>query len=297
MFRFLNLTLGGLSNGMIYAAVALALVMIWRATRIVNFAQGGMLMFTTFIAWDLDQVHGVNYWLSLVIAIAAGLGIGAIAERVLVRPVETGPPLNAVIVTLGLYIGLQDLAGMIWGNQQAHSYPPGYSLRGYRAGSRTLLFAPNDLYIVVAVGAVVLVLYVLFQQTPIGLKMRAAAHNPEIARLLGVRVGRLLTVGWALAAGLGALAGVLAAGTLPGYVTPSGPFDGLLVYGFTAAVIGGLDSPVGALLGGLVLGILLSYGDSYVDNNVEGMYALIILIGVLMVRPNGLFARVSARRV
>ena len=297
MFRFLNLTLGGVSNGMIYAAVALALVMIWRSTRIVNFAQGGMLMFTTFIAWDLEQVHGMNYWWALIIAIAAGVALGGISERVLVRPVETGPPLNAVIVTLGLYIFLQALAGMIWGNSQAHSYPPAYSLRGYRTGHRTLLFAPNDLYIVIAVTAVVVLLYLLFQQTPVGLRMRAAAHNPEIARLLGVRVGRLLTVGWALAAGLGALAGVLAAGTLPGYVVPAGPFDGLLVYGFTAAVIGGLDSPVGAVLGGLILGVLLSYGDSYVDNNVEGMYALLILIAVLMIRPNGLFSRVAARRV
>src|SRR5438874_1467362 len=146
MFRFVNLTLGGVSNGMIFAAVALALVMIWRATRIVNFAQGGMLMFTTFIAWDLEQVHGLDYWWALVVAIAAGLALGAVAERILVRPVENGPPLNAVIVTLGLLIFLQALAGMIWGNAQAHSYPPGFSIRGYRAGHRTLLFAANDLY-------------------------------------------------------------------------------------------------------------------------------------------------------
>jgi branched-chain amino acid transport system permease protein len=127
--------------------------------------------------------------------------------------------------------------------------------------------------------------------------MRAAAFNPEVARLLGVKVGRLLTLGWALAAAIGALAGVLAAGTQPGYVAPSGLFDGLLVYGFTAAVIGGLDSSVGAVIGGLVLGVLLSYADSYVSNNIEPMYALVLLIVVLMARPNGLFARTSARRV
>jgi len=297
MFRFLNLTLSGVSNGMIYAAVALALVMIWRATRIVNFAQGAMLMFTTFIAWDLAQRHGVNYWVALVVAMVSGLIVGGLAERLLVRPVETGPPLNAVIVTLGLFIFLQGLAGMIWGSSQAHSYPPGFSIVGYQVGNRTLLFAPNDLYIVIAVALLVLVLYLLFNQTPVGLRMRAAAFNPEVARLLGVRVGRLLTAGWALAAAVGALAGILAAGTQPGYVIPSGPFDALLVYGFTAAVIGGLDSPVGAVIGGLVLGILLSWADSYIDNNVEGMYALLILIGVLMVRPNGLFARQRVRRV
>jgi branched-chain amino acid transport system permease protein len=297
MFRFLNLTLNGVSLGMIYAAVALALVMIWRATRIVNFAQGGMLMFTTFIAWDLAQVHHVNYWVALVVAVAAGLVIGAVAERLLVRPVENGPPLNAVIVTLGLLIFLQALAGMIWGNAQAHSYPPAYSFIGYRAGSRTLLFSPNDLFIVIAVLVVVVALYLLFQRTPLGLRMRAAAFNPEVARLLGIRVGRLLTLGWALAAGLGGLAGVLAAGTTAGYVQPVGPFDALLIYGFTAAVIGVLDSPVGAVIGGLLLGILLSYGDDYVSNNIETMYALIILIAVLMVRPAGLFSRSSTRRV
>src|SRR3954469_19122210 len=155
MFRFLNLTLNGISIGMIYAAVALALVMIWRATRIVNFAQGGMLMFTTFIAWDLAQVHHVNYWLALVVAVVAGVVIGALAERLLVRPVENGPPLNAVIVTLGLLIFLQALAAMIWGNSQAHSYPPAYSFVGYKTGDRTLLFSPNDLFIVIAVAIAV----------------------------------------------------------------------------------------------------------------------------------------------
>jgi branched-chain amino acid transport system permease protein len=297
MFRFLNLTLSGVSSGMIYAAVALALVMIWRATRIVNFAQGGMLMFTTFIAWDLTEVHHVSYWISLVVALASGLVIGAVVERVFVRPVEGGPPLNAVIVTLGVLIGLQALAGMIWGNAQAHSYPPAYSIVGYRAGQRTLLFGPNDLYIVLSVVAAVALLWLLFQRTPIGLQMRAAAFNPEVARLLGVRVGRLLTVGWALAALIGALAGILAAGTQPGYVTPTGAFDSLLVYGFTAAVIGGLDSPVGAVVGGLLLGVLLSYADSYVSNNIETMYAFVILIAALMIRPNGLFSRASTRRV
>ncbi|MDQ1696919.1 MAG: branched-chain amino acid transport system permease protein [Frankiaceae bacterium] len=297
MFRFLNLTLNGVSLGMIYAAVALALVMIWRATRIVNFAQGGMLMFTTFIAWDLAQRHHINYWVALAVAVGAGLVIGAVAERLLVRPVENGPPLNAVIVTLGLLIFLQALAGMIWGNAQAHSYSPAYSIVGYSAGDRTLLFSPNDVYIVTAVLIVVVVLYLLFQRTSLGLQMRAAAFSPEVARLLGVRVGRLLTLGWAIAAALGALAGILAAGTQTGYVQTVGPFDALLVYGFTAAVIGGLDSPIGAVIGGLLLGIVLSYADSYVSNNIQTMYAFLILIAVLMVRPNGLFSRSAARRV
>jgi branched-chain amino acid transport system permease protein len=297
MFRFLNLTLNGITIGMIYAAVALALVMIWRATRIVNFAQGGMLMFTTFIAWDIAQVHHQSYWLALGVAVVSGLVVGGVAERVLVRPVENGPPLNAVIVTLGLLIFLQALAGMIWGNAQAHSYPPAYSFIGYKVGDRTLRFSPNDLFIVVTVLAVVIALYILFQRTSLGLRMRASAFNPEVARLLGIHVGRLLTLGWALAAGLGALVGVLVAGTSSGYVQPVGPFDALLVYGFTAAVIGGLESPAGAVVGGVLLGLLLSYANSYISNFITTMYALIALIAVLMLRPNGLFSRSSERRV
>jgi branched-chain amino acid transport system permease protein len=296
MTHFGVLALGGVSNGAVYAIVALALVMIWRATRIVNFAQGGMLMLTTFIAWDLEQVHNVNYWLTLVITLAIGLVFGALVERLLIRPVESGPALNPVIVTLGLLVLLEAVAGMIWGSTQQRSYAPGFSIRSYRAGHTALDFAPNDLYIVIAVLAVVLGLFLLFQRTPIGLRLRASAFNPEVARLLGVRVGRMLTLGWALAAAIGALAGLLIAGTQPGYVTPNG-FDGLLVYGFTAAVIGGLDSPAGAVVGGVGLGVVLSWLDDYVSSDIETMYVFLLLIVVLMIRPNGLFARSRVRRV
>src|SRR3954452_16248894 len=158
MFRFFNLSLNGVSLGMIYAAVALALVMIWRATRIVNFAQGGMMMFTTFIAWDLAQLHNLNYWVAGLVALISGLVIGAVSERVLVRPVENGPPLNAVIVTLGLLIFLQAFAGMIWGPTQSHSSPPAFDFRGYTVGSKHLFFSPNVLVIVLAVAVVVVLL-------------------------------------------------------------------------------------------------------------------------------------------
>ena len=294
MFRFLNLTLSGVSTGMIFAAVALALVMIWRATRIVNFAQGAMLMFTTFIAWDLAQEHGVNYWLALLIAMVAGFVLGGVSERLLVRPVETGPPLNAVIVTLGLFIFLQGLAGMIWGNAVAHSYPPGFSILDYRVGGRTLLFAPNDLFIVIAVLVVAGLLWLLFNQTAVGLRMRASAFAPEVARLLGVRVGRMLTLGWALAAVAGSLAGVLIAPSV--FVGPNN-FDAVLVFGFTAAVIGGLDSPPGAVIGGLALGLALNYIAGYMGSDLVTLGALVILMAVLMVRPDGLFTRTGARRV
>jgi branched-chain amino acid transport system permease protein len=291
----INLIIYGIANGAIYAAVALALVLIWRSTRIVNFAQGGMLMFTTFIAWELVVKHHQNYWLGLVVAMAAGLVLGAVVERVLVRPVENGPPLNPVIVTLGLLLILQAGAGMIWGNGLS-SYPPEFSLIDYHAGHQVIFFSNDLLFVVLAVAAIGLGLYLLFQRSALGLRMRASAFSPEVARLLGVKVGRMLTLGWALAAMIGALAGVLVAGTQPNYINPNG-FDGLLILGFTAAVIGGLDSAVGAVVGGTLLGVALSLLDNYVSNDIDSFFVLVLLLAVLMIRPNGLFAGSAARRV
>ncbi|HVT65906.1 MAG TPA: branched-chain amino acid ABC transporter permease [Mycobacteriales bacterium] len=292
---FLNLVIYGIANGTLYAAVALALVLIWRSTRIVNFAQGGMLMFTTFIAWDLVVKHGANYWLGLVVAMLAGFVLGGVSERVLVRPVEDGPPLNPVIVTLGLLLLLQAVAGMIWGNG-LDSFAPEFSLRYYSAGDQVILFSPDYLFIVIAVFVVLLGLYVLFQRSPLGLRMRASAFNPEVARLLGVRVGRMLTLGWGLAAMVGALAGVLIAGTQPDYMNPNA-FDPLLIFGFTAAIIGGLDSPVGAVAGGISVGVIQQLLDNYVSNDIDAFYVFLLLLVVLMIRPNGLFSRASVRRV
>jgi branched-chain amino acid transport system permease protein len=292
MGRFVDLTLSGLTAGAVYAAVALALVLIWRATRIVNFAQGGMLMITTFIGYTVIQ-HGGSYWLALLVAVLSGLVLGAVVELALIRPVERRQPLDAVVVTFGLLVLLQGLAGMIFGGTP-RSYPPAFSIRGFQVGGRRLLFAPNDLWVVLVVFAVMVVLAVVFRRTALGLRMRAAAFAPEVARLLGVRVGRMLTLGWALAAAVGALAGVLIAPST--FVSPTA-FDATLVYGFTAAVIGGLDSPPGAVIGGLSLGIALGYVSGYIGSDVVALGALVVLVGVLMVRPNGLFGHAAGRRL
>jgi branched-chain amino acid transport system permease protein len=254
MTKFIDFTLNGISTGAIYAAVALALVLIWRATRIVNFAQGAMLMITTFIASSVISSSG-SYWLGFAVALISGLLLGAVVERVLIRPVENGPPLNAVIVALGLYTLLVAVAGMIWGNSP-RSFPAAFSIRGYSVGGTRLLFAPNDTFIVLVVIAVALGLGLLFTRTSLGLRMRAAAFAPEVARMLGVRVGHMFTLGWALAAVAGALAGVLVA---PNVFLGPNNFDPILISGFVAAVLGGLDSPPGAVIGGLALGRALSY--------------------------------------
>jgi branched-chain amino acid transport system permease protein len=292
MTRFIDLTLNGISTGAIYALVALALVLTWRATRIVNFAQGGMLMITTFIASSAIASSG-SYWLGFAVALLCGLALGALVERGLMRRVEGGPPLNAVIVALGLLILLEALAGMIWGNTP-RSFPPAFSIRGYDVGGTLVLFSPNDTFTVLVVIAVAAGLAALFRGTALGLKMRAAAFQPEVARMLGVRVGRMFTLGWALAALVGSLAGLLVAPEV--FVGPN-QFDPILIFGFTAAVLGGLDSPVGAVVGGVVLGLALSYVSGYEGSSLVTLAALVILIAVLMIRPRGLFSSTQERRV
>jgi branched-chain amino acid transport system permease protein len=292
MTKFIDLTLNGISTGAVYAAVALALVLIWRATRIVNFAQGAMLMLTTFIASAVINSTG-SYVVGLLVALVCGLVLGALVELTLIRRVEHAPPLNAVIVTLGLYTLLVAVAGMIWGNTP-RSFPAAFSLRGYKVGHTTLLFTPNDTFIVIMVIAVAAALAVVFRATSLGLSMRAAAFAPEVARLLGVRVGRMFTVGWALAAVAGALAGVLVA---PSTFLGPNSFDPILIGGFVAAVLGGLDSPPGAVVGGLLLGLALSYVSGYEGSALVPLAALVILVVVLMVRPGGLFSSTQERRV
>jgi branched-chain amino acid transport system permease protein len=291
MQEFIEFTLGGISTGMIYAAIALSLVLIWRGTRILNFAQGGMAMFTTYLAL-LVVDHTGNYWLGFLVALAAGLVLGAVVERVMVRPVENKPPMNAVIVTIGLLILIEGVAGMIYGGQ-FKSFPPAFSIVGIKAGSVALGISRNDIFITAAVLIAAIALYAIFTYTRVGLRMRAAAFNPAVARLLGVRVGRVLTLGWALAGLIGALAGVLV--TPSTFLSPNS-MDSIFVYGFTAAVIGGLDSPVGAVIGGLFLGIVLTY-TGYLGSDVTLLFGLAALILVLMIRPSGLFSTTASRRV
>ena len=292
MVEFLQFTLSGIVFGMVYAAIALSLVLIWRGTRLLNFAQGGMAMLTTYVAIEvIYKTH--SYWAGFVVALVAGLVLGAICELTVVRPTTGKPELNAVIVTIGLLILIEGLAGILFGGQY-RSFPAAFSITGIKVGGTPIGVSPFDVFVAAAVLVTTLALAVVFRYTSAGLRMRAAAFNPTIARLSGIRVARVLTVGWALAGLLGALAGVL--------VTPStflypNSMDAIFVLGFTAAVIGGLDSPAGAVVGGLLLGVGLSYVGGYLGSNVTTLFALGILVLVLMVRPDGLFAGARLRRV
>ncbi|MEU7923873.1 branched-chain amino acid ABC transporter permease [Micromonospora sp. NPDC049801] len=292
MDRFVFLTVDGLSRGAVYAAFALALVLIWRAARVVNFAQGAMAVAAAYVAYSVSAATGV-YWLGFVVAIVAGLLLGALVDRVVMRHVDHASPLNPVIVALGLVLLIQAVLGMVYGNEFRPAEVP-FSRSALTVGGIAVL-SPYDLFVFATIAVVVSGLGWMFARTSIGLRMRAAAFAPEVSRLLGVNVGGMLTLGWALASGVGALAAMLVIPTELGLHPHA--MDLVFVSAFTAAVVGGLDSPPGAVVGGLAVGLLLSYVSGYAGSDLTPLAVLVLLLAVLLVRPGGLFAPVVARRV
>ncbi|HVC15499.1 MAG TPA: branched-chain amino acid ABC transporter permease [Acidimicrobiales bacterium] len=292
MQLFVNVLLSGVVQGMAFAVVALGLVLISRATGIVNFAQGAMGMFTTFIAFSL-LTNGLGYWPAFAATLAIGFAFGAVVERTLIRPLQGKPALNSVIVTIGLLVVLEGLAGSIWGNV-ARGFPAAFSQRGLVIGTTRVAFSQFDVFIVCAVALLVAAVVALFRWTDLGLRMRAAAFSPEVSRLLGVRVGRLFTLGWALACAAGSLAGLIVAP-----LSSFSPYymDLYLVYGFTAAVLGGLLSPAGAVVGGLATGLAIAFVGGYLGSDLQPIAALALLLLVLTLRPQGLFGTAEIRRV
>jgi branched-chain amino acid transport system permease protein len=293
---FAQQVVSGLASGGIYASVALALVIIYRSTGVVNFAQGEMATFTTFIAWTLID-HGLGYWgafaLTLLIAFVGGLAL----ERIVIRPVEQAPAVTIGILTIGLFIGLNGLMNWIW-SAEVRSFPPDRPFPTRTIDVGGVAISIQDLGIIGVTLGLVVVLWLLFQHTKLGLALRAAALDPGASRLVGVRVGWMLGLGWGLAAVLGAIAGLFTAAAFP----PLEPnmMRAVLIYAFAAAVVGGLTSPVGAVVGGLALGVTLNLLSAYVDfvgTQLRLPVALALILGVLLVRPAGLFGRVAVQRV
>lgn len=292
MYQFFATALSGLTLGAVYAAFGLALCLIWRSTRIVNFAQAPMAMITTYVALEIIQA-GHSYWLGFAAALVSGLVLGAVVERVVIRPVEGKPELNAVIVTLGLFVAIHGIAAIVFGSSYEAFRAP-FGVNGIEIGGRTIPITGFGIFTLAVVGAVMVALVLLFRFTDLGLRMRAAAFEPEVARLLGVNVKRMLTLGWALAAVVGSLSGLLIGG---GNLIHPAYMDSVVIYGFAAAVLGGLDSPAGSVVGGLVLGMALSFVSGYLGAELVSLTALLILMAVLLVRPGGLFGTTTARRV
>ena len=282
----------GLAQGSIYASLALALVLIYRATDVLNFAQGEMATFTTFIAWSL--MNHMSYWPAFALTLVIAFVGGAAVERIIIRPVEHRPEIVIVIVTIGLLIALNGLSGWIW-NPEIKAFDTPFSAGTTEIGDVVISY--QDLGVLgVCLGTVVL-LWVFFRFTTLGLVMRAVANSQDASRLLGVRVGWMLALGWGLAAVLGAVAGMMAAPSL--FLDPNLMLV-VLIYSFAAAVLGGIDSPVGAVVGGLILGVLINILGTYVDfigGELRLPAALAVLLITLLIRPQGLFGHKVVRRV
>jgi branched-chain amino acid transport system permease protein len=283
----------GIREGAIYAGLALALVIIYRSTRVINFAQGEMATFTTFICLSL-QNRGLTFWAAFPIVLAIAFGGGVAIERVIIRPIENASVITNVIVTLGLALLLNGLMVQIWGGAERQFNGP-FSTRTINVGSVPI--SVQDIGIVVVSLALVVVLGLFFRFTKLGLGLRAAAVNPDSSRLVGIRVGWMLAFGWGLAAVLGAVAGMMVAPVV--FLDPN-MMQTILLYAFAAAVLGGLDSPVGAVVGGLLLGVTITMLGRYVGfvgATLRLPAALLLILLVLLVRPAGLFGRVAVRRV
>ncbi len=293
MTEFAQQIVGGLATGSIFASLALALVLIYRSMNVVNFAQGEMAMLSTFVAWQLVSM-GVPMWIAFAITLVLAFVGAFVIERVVIRPVERAPQLTIVIVCLGLLIVCNGIAGWIWG-YTVKSFPSPFPPTSIIVGGVSLSL--QDLGVIGVSLATLLAIYLLFQKTKLGLAMRAAALYPEQSRLMGIRVSWMLAIGWGLAAVVGAVSGIMIAPVV--FLDPN-MMQSVLVYAFAAAVLGGIESPVGAVIGGLLLGVILALVGTYVDfigTNLRLPAAFAIIVLVLLVRPAGLFGRVHVRRV
>ena len=279
----------GLATGGIYASVALALVMIYQATHLVNFAQGELAMFSTYIAWSLIQA-GMPYWAAFFLTVIGAFVLGVVIERVIVRPVEEAPILSVVIVFIGLLVILNSLAGWIF-SYTIKPFPSPFPADPLFGNSYV---SSHELGSIGITLVVLLLLFAFFRFTPLGLAMRAAAQNPVSSRLVGIRVGWMLALGWGLAGAIGSVAGMLVAPTV--FLEPN-MMAGILLYAFAAALLGGIDSPGGAVLGGFIVGVLENVVGSILGTELKLTVALVLIVGVLVIRPAGLFGKVHVTRV
>jgi len=290
---FVQQVVSGLATGGIYASLALALVMIYQATDVVNFAQGEMAMFSTYLAWSLLQA-GLPYWVTFFATVAIAFVGGLLIERVVIRPVENAPILTIVIVTLGLLVILNSVAGWIYSYIQK-PFPSPFPSKPIQMGN--IFFGAHDVGEISVTLIVLLLLFLFFRYTTLGLAMRAAAQNPVSSRLCGIRVSWMLGLGWGLAAAFGAIAGMMVAPIV--FLDPN-MMGGIQLYAFAAATVGGFTSPLGAVVGGLLVGVtenLVGTYVSFIGTELKLTVALAMIIIVLLVRPTGLFGRTTVRRV
>ncbi len=289
MDAFLHQVLAGLATGGIYASVALALVMIYQATHLVNFAQGEMAMCCTYIAWSLIEA-GTPYWAAFFLTVGIAFVLGVVIERVIIRPVGSGSVLSVVVVFIALLVIINSVTGWIFSftiKTFPSPFPSELGLGKY--------MSPHEVGAIGVTLVVLVLLYAFFRFTPLGLAMRAAAQNPESSRLVGIRVGWMLALGWGLAAAVGSIAGMMVAPIV--FLDPN-MMGGVLLYAFAGALVGGIDNPWGAVFGGFLVGVLENVlGAFVIGNELKLAVALVLIIGVLTVKPSGFFGKVHVTRV
>jgi branched-chain amino acid transport system permease protein len=290
MDALLHQIFSGIANGCIYGSIGLALVMIYQSTHHINFAQGELATFSTFIAWALIQ-QGWPYWGAFFVTLAISFTAGVLVQRIVVRPFEKAPVLTNVIVFIGLLVIFNSLAGWIF-DYTIKAFPSPFPQKSALA---TVYFSAHELGSAGVMLCVLAVLFFFLRYTPLGLAMRAAAQNPESARLVGIRVSWMLALGWGLASAIGAVAGMMVAPIV--FLDPN-MMAGILIYGFAAALLGGIDHPGGAVVGGLIVGVLENLLGAYViGTELKLTVALVLIVGTLTLRPNGLFGRNVVTRV
>ena len=290
MEAFLHQVFSGLATGGIYASLALALVMIYQSTNHINFAQGEMAMFSTYLAWSMINA-GLPYWWAFLLTVLTSFASGIIIERVIIRPVEHAPVLSIITVFVALLVIFNSVAGWIF-TYTIKTFPspfPEQPLFGNR------YISSHELGSIGITLVVLVALFLFFRFTPLGLAMRAVAQNPLSSRLVGIRVGWMLALGWGLAAAVGAVAGMLVAPIV--YLEPN-MMSGVLLYAFAAALVGGIDNPFGAVVGGFAVGVLENLLGAYViGTELKLTVALVLIIGVLLFKPTGMFGKVFVSRV
>jgi branched-chain amino acid transport system permease protein len=290
MQAFLHQLLSGIATGGIYASLALALVMVYQATHHINFAQGELAMFSTYIAWALVQA-GYPYWEAFFLTLGFAFLLGVFVQAVILRPVENASFFSVVIVFIGLLVICNSVAGWIF-TYAVQIFPSPFPSRAWYGGN---YLSPHEVGVMLVTVIVLALVFLFFRFTSLGLAMRAAAQNPVSSRLVGIRVGWMLALGAGMASAIGAVAGIMAAPIL--YLDPN-MMSGILLYGFAGAVLGGIDNPWGAVLGGVMVGVLENLAGAYVvGTELKLSVALVVIIGVLVVKPSGLFGRFVVTRV
>jgi branched-chain amino acid transport system permease protein len=290
MEALLHQILGGLATGGIYASVALALVMIYQSTHHVNFAQGEMAMFSTFVAWMFIQA-GLPYWATFAVTVALSFVLGVVVEFTVIRPMHKAPVLSTVVVFIGLLVIFHSMAGLLFGTT-IKEFPSPFPAKAWYASR---FMSAHEVGAIFVTLCVVALLFAFLRRTSVGLAMRAAAQNQSSSRLVGISVGRMLMLGWGLAGAIGAIAGMMVAPVV--FLDPN-MMSGVLLYAFAAALIGGIDSPVGAVVGGFLVGVLENLIGTYVvGTELKLSVALVLIVGVLIVRPSGLLGKTIVVRV